>query len=273
MTEKKSFRIAVTGKGGVGKTTITGLILKYLIRKGLKPVLVIDADPSINLPDLVGVNFDDSIGGIRENGFDGKDLSVSKSDFFQYKAECAISECDDFDLLVMGRPEGPGCYCFVNNILRNVLDTISRNYRFVLMDCEAGLEHLSRRTTRDIDLLVLVVDGSRKSFLTAKTIVDLAGSLKTRIGRVCLVLNGSRGTDGKVTESWLNDLREFSDFEITVPNDPEVASFETEKKSILRIPDDSTAYKAMSEGMDKILPLKNNENSGIYRVPAKPEHA
>ena len=259
MTEKKSFRVAVTGKGGVGKTTITGLILKYLIRNELKPVLVIDADPSINLPDLVGMDFDDSIGGIRENGFDGKDLSVSKSDFFQYKAECAISECDDFDLLVMGRPEGPGCYCFVNNILRNVLDTISRNYRFVLMDCEAGLEHLSRRTTRDIDFLVLVVDGSRKSFLTAKTIVDLAGSLKTRIGKVFLVFNGSRGSGREIPARWREELKESAALNVTVPNDPHIAEYETEGKSILQLPDDSPAYTALAAGLDNALPKTENK--------------
>ena len=253
---KRSFRIAVTGKGGVGKTTTTGLILKYLIQHDLKPILAIDADPSINLPDLVGMVFDQSIGDIREEGFDGKDLSVSKGDFFQYKTECAISEGDAFDLLVMGRPEGPGCYCFVNNLLRNVLDTISKAYRYVLMDCEAGLEHVSRRTTRDIDLLFLVLDGSRKSFLTAKTIVGLARSLKTRVGKVCLVFNGSRGAGKEIPGERREELIKEADFHITVPNDPLIAEYETEGKSILQLPDDSPAYTALAGGLDSAL---NNE--------------
>jgi len=254
--KKRSFRIAVTGKGGVGKTTTTGLILKYLIQHDLKPVLAIDADPSINLPDLVGMGFEESIGDIREDGFNGKDPSVSKSDFFRYKTECAISEGDDFDLLVMGRPEGPGCYCFVNNILRNVLDIISKDYRYVLMDCEAGLEHVSRRTTRDIDLLVLVLDGSRKSFLTAKTIVGLAHSLKTSVGRIFLVFNGSRGSGREIPPRWREELAESAAFQVTVPNDPHIADYEAEGKSIFQLPDDSPAYTALAGGLDSALAVK-----------------
>lgn len=251
MTGKKgSFRIAVTGKGGVGKTTVTGLILKYLLQNDLTPVLAIDADPSVNLPDLVGMDFEESIGDIREEGFDGKALSVSKSDFFRYKAECAISEGDDFDLLVMGRPEGPGCYCFVNNILRNALDAISKDYRYVLMDCEAGLEHLSRRTTRDIDLLVLVLDGSRKSFITAKTIVGLARSLKTRVGGILLVFNGSRGSGREQDAPWRGELDGSADFHVTVPNDPRIAEYEKKGRSILQLPDESPAYAALSGALD-----------------------
>ena len=153
----------------------------------------------------------------------------------------------------MGRPEGPGCYCFVNNILRNVMDTLSKNYRYVLIDCEAGLEHLSRRTTQDIDLLVIVVDSSRKSFLTAQTIGDLATSLKIRIGKACLIINGSRRATVEIPGSWLRDLKGRQDFQITVPHDPQVASFEADKRSILQLPANSIAYRAMEKGMDRMI--------------------
>jgi CO dehydrogenase maturation factor len=184
--------IAVAGKGGVGKTTIAALIIQFLSRKGL--VLAIDADPAANLNQALGMTCDRTVGDIRE------DLSeevkkgtfsagITKKDFLDLKVEEALSESDHIDLLVMGRPEGPGCYCAVNNILRAIIDAIGNRYEYVVIDCEAGMEHISRQTTRDVDFLIIVTEPTMRSLNSAVGIKELIAEIRTRTDKILLVIN------------------------------------------------------------------------------------
>ncbi|MCX7661102.1 MAG: AAA family ATPase, partial [Candidatus Omnitrophica bacterium] len=144
-------KIAVSGKGGTGKTTISALIIRTLIEDKKIPILAVDADPNSNLYLSLGAKFNRTIADLREEVRDNTPSGFSKTDYFNLKLQEAISENNGFDLLVMGRPEGQGCYCSVNNLLREYLTRLSKNYPFVVIDCEAGLEHLSRRTSDDLD--------------------------------------------------------------------------------------------------------------------------
>jgi CO dehydrogenase maturation factor len=196
--------IAVAGKGGTGKTTVCAMIIRYLTRQGLGPVLAIDADPSSNLHLVLGLPLDDTetVGQIREEMLaqvqadssagvmaGGLVNGLSKHDYFDYHIRSIIVEGDDVDLLAMGRPEGPGCYCPANNALRLVVDRLSAQYSFVVMDNEAGLEHLSRRTTRNVEHLLIVTDPSQRGVVAARRIAELVTELKIEIGQTHLILN------------------------------------------------------------------------------------
>ena len=161
--------IAMAGKGGTGKTTLSALIIRYLQRKGLGPILAVDADPSSNLADALGLPVKQSLGTAREDFFETKGKlppGMTKETYLEMKLHEILVESQGLDLLVMGRPEGPGCYCYANNILRRHLDMLVKNYPFVVMDNEAGMEHLSRRTTQGVDHLLFLSDYSIKGIRT-----------------------------------------------------------------------------------------------------------
>jgi len=184
--------IAVAGKGGVGKTTISALLIQHLSRNGV--VLAIDADPATNLNQALGLELLETVGGIREKmdkEVKGGTFSpgVAKKDFLERRIRGALVESDKVDLLAMGRPEGPGCYCAVNNMLRAIMDDFAGNYDYVVMDCEAGMEHISRQTTRDIDVLITVSEPTMRSLSTAMAIKELITDLRTRTGKISLVIN------------------------------------------------------------------------------------
>lgn len=195
--------IALAGKGGVGKTTVAGLIIKYLITNQMTPVLGIDADPSSNLNIVLGVDLEWTVGDIREDMLEQVKESlatsgaaigslpggITKKEYLDYHIRSALVEGDQFDLIAMGRSEGPGCYCAVNHNLRLVIDTISRNYRFVVIDNEAGMEHLSRRTTRDVDHLIIVSDPSIRGLIAAERIAQFRNEMDIKIKNAYLVLN------------------------------------------------------------------------------------
>jgi CO dehydrogenase maturation factor len=196
--------IAVAGKGGTGKTTICALVIRALTRRKLGPVLAIDADPSSNLNLALGLPLDDhdTVGHIREDMLaqvqeqstagvmaGGLVSGLTKPDYFDYHIRSIVVEGDDIDLLAMGRPEGPGCYCPANNAMRLVLDRISSRYPFVVMDNEAGLEHLSRRTTRDVDHLLIISDPSQRGLVAARRVADLLDELNITVKQAHLILN------------------------------------------------------------------------------------
>ncbi|MFN2124961.1 MAG: AAA family ATPase, partial [Candidatus Promineifilaceae bacterium] len=178
--------IALAGKGGVGKTTVAGMIIKYLAQNRPGAVLAIDADPSSNLNMVLGLDLDWTVGDIREDllGQVKQSLSlggaamgtiaggVSKQEYLDYEVRSAVMEGDQVDLIAMGKPEGPGCYCAVNHNLREVIDAISSNYRYVVIDNEAGMEHLSRRTTRDVQYLFVVSDPTQRGLVAAERIAN-----------------------------------------------------------------------------------------------------
>ncbi|MBU4343193.1 MAG: AAA family ATPase [Candidatus Omnitrophica bacterium] len=187
-----AYTIAVAGKGGVGKTTVCAMLIQHLLTLD-RPILAVDADPNSNLNVLLGYQAKETISDIREAAKNLSSLSLSKSDFFNMRLEEIIVEGDDIDLLVMGRPEGPGCYCAVNNILREYLLRLGKNYKFVVIDNEAGMEHLSRRTANEIDKLLLVSDSTIVGLQSAISAFQTAKKAGLKIKETSLVINKSKG--------------------------------------------------------------------------------
>ncbi len=179
--------IAIAGKGGTGKTTVAALIIRWLSENKGRPILAVDADSNVNLNDLLGVPLKETIGNIREEMKD-KDRracpgGMTKQQFLEYKIQSSLVETRPFDLMAMGRPEGPGCYCYANNLLRDILQTLAANYAYVVIDNEAGMEHLSRRTRQTIDYLLIVSDPSTRGIATAGRISRLLSELDTRVDK------------------------------------------------------------------------------------------
>ena len=192
-----SFTIAITGKGGVGKTTLAGLMVNRLIAGSRQPVLAVDADPNTCLDTVLGVKIRQTIGGVREEARQavGKGLlaGVSKQELLELKISESLVEGADFDFLAMGRPEGPGCYCYANNVLKAALGAIAKNYPYVVLDNEAGLENLSRRIVQKVDLLVMVADPSIRGLETLRRLFALAREMDVAYGRLAIVVNRLRG--------------------------------------------------------------------------------
>jgi CO dehydrogenase maturation factor len=185
------FTISIAGKGGVGKTTIAALLIRDLCKRG-GSVLAIDADPNYNLGDKLGIKVERTIGALREEIMKTKDnlpAGVSKQELVEYQVRLALQEEDAFDLLTMGRQEGPGCYCFINSVLRSFVDAMASKYEYIVIDNEAGLEHLSRRTTIGSDLLFIVCDSSPVALQAAGRIARLADEMELKIRRKVLVVN------------------------------------------------------------------------------------
>jgi CO dehydrogenase maturation factor len=243
--------VAVVGKGGVGKTTVSALLLRRLLESDETPVLAIDADPSSCLGTALGIRVERTLADEREALRDGtgRPQSMSQADWLMLKTEEVLVEGTGFDLLTMGRPEGPGCYCFVNSIIRGTLDRLGRTYRHVLLDCEAGLEHLSRRTAGKPEALVCVVNRARMSAETIQrslgVFLELHGALPPRVD---LVLNGfEEGEPWAAEQAQLaaGGLASFSRV-VIVPTDSLVAEQEQAGRSQLDLNADSPAVQALS---------------------------
>jgi CO dehydrogenase maturation factor len=243
--------IAVLGKGGVGKTTVTALLLRRLIASGQTPVLAIDADPSSCLGSALGIRVERTLADEREalrNGV-GRPASLSQGEWLALKTDEALIECTGFDLLTMGRPEGPGCYCFVNNLIRGHLDRLGRTYRHQLLDCEAGLEHLSRRTAGRLDVLVCVVSRARMAAETIQRALGIYTELHGALPpHVHLVLNGF-----EQGEPWAAAQTQIAAGHIapygrvpTVPADPQVADRERAGHSLLALDPSAPAARALA---------------------------
>lgn len=250
-----SITIAVAGKGGTGKTTISGLIVRYLIKNQLTPILAIDADSNVNLNDVLGIEISATIGSIREEvreNIDSLPAGVPKEDYLQFKIQEILVEAKEFDLLSMGRPEGTGCYCYVNSILRRYIDTLSENYRFVVIDNEAGMEHLSRRTTRDVDYLFIISDPSPRGIETAARIRKLVDELKLRVSHTGFIVN--RVPEGRL-KPVLEELIAKKDLKLlgVVPTDKVIEEHDIAHKSVLELPGDSIAAKAIDEMLNRLL--------------------
>ncbi|MHC5038060.1 MAG: ATP-binding protein [Planctomycetota bacterium] len=246
----------MAGKGGVGKTTLSGLIVGALLRRREGAILAIDADPNACLADSLGVEVEQTLGAIRDEILVEKDRlppGLGKPQLVEMKTHQCIVEGEGFDLLEMGRTEGPGCYCYVNNLLREFVQKLEPNYRFVVMDNEAGMEHLSRRTARNVDHLLVVADGSLGSIRAAERIRDLVDELGIRTGTRHLVLN--RG--GSTSRGVLEGLPTIG----TVPMDPSVSRAEAEGTALLRLPETSPAPAAVSEMIDRLLAGGGEEGS------------
>jgi CO dehydrogenase maturation factor len=257
--------IALAGKGGVGKTTIAGMVIKYLVLNKPGPILAIDADPSSNLNMVLGLDLDWTVGDIREDMLaQVKKASVAtgaamgalaggmpKHDYLDYQVRSSLAEGDTFDLIAMGRSEGPGCYCAVNHNLREVIDSISRNYSYIVIDNEAGMEHLSRRTTRDVQHLLIVSDPTQRGIVAAERIAGFRNELDIRIEHSYLIINRLQGEIPPALEAEIKKL----DIPLlgTVKSDEELMAFEFSGKPLVALGDESPVYQSIAEMMDSIL--------------------
>ena len=242
--------IAVIGKGGVGKTTITSLLLRRLMESGQTPLLAVDADPSSCLGSSLGIALDKTLADTRETLRGGVDrpYSMTASEWLALRAEEAIVENTGFDLLTMGRPEGKGCYCFVNNLIREHLDRLARAYRHVLVDCEAGLEHLSRRTSGRPDALICVTNRSRMAAETIRRSLDLYknihGELPPRVDLMLNEFDGGEPLAAEMTAMAAGGAAPFSRI-LAIPRDPQVAAFESAGRSLLELSPATPAIAAL----------------------------
>lgn len=242
--------VSISGKGGSGKTTLTALLLKWLVENTEEIVLVVDADPATNLPDVLGVDLVRTVG---EASKDMKDRiekgtlspTVPKKDILEAWVFETLVEEERFDILAMGRSEGEGCYCFVNNVLTRILDTLTKNYSIALLDMEAGLEHLSRRTDRDVDAMLIVTDPSRMGFETARRIRDLAEEVHIAVKDIYLIGNRFSTEMEDLLAKASDDLG--LELAGSIPVDETVMSFNMTGKPLLDVPDDSPAYIAVEK--------------------------
>ena len=257
--------IALAGKGGVGKTTIAAMAIKYLVQNKPGPVLAIDADPSSNLNMVLGLELNWTVGDIREDmlvqvksslvaggaAMGSLPGGITKRDYLDHKIRSSLSEGEAFDLIAMGRSEGTGCYCAVNHNLREVIDSISKNYRYIVIDNEAGMEHLSRRTTRDVQHLLIVSDPTQRGIVAAERIASFRNEMDIRIEHAYLIINRLPGTLPTALQIGIDKL----DIPLlgTIPTDDELSKFEFSGKPLVELGNDSPVYQAVAGLMEKIL--------------------
>jgi CO dehydrogenase maturation factor len=257
--------IALAGKGGVGKTTTAAMVIKYLVQTQTGAILAIDADPSSNLNMVLGLDLDWTVGDIREDllvqvkksltagGAAMGSLSggMTKREYLDYEVRTSLAEGDQFDLIAMGRSEGAGCYCAVNHNLRDVIDSISKSYRYVIIDNEAGMEHLSRRTTRDVEHLLVVTDPTQRGLVAADRISGFRNEFDIDIENSHLILNRLNGTMPEALQTRIDEM------EIpllgTVPADSQLVEFEFNGRPLVELGDSSPVYQAVAGMMAKIL--------------------
>jgi CO dehydrogenase maturation factor len=240
--------IAITGKGGVGKTTISALLVKNLVARGYSPVLAVDADSNSCLDAALGVSVATTVGRAREEARSevGKNAGVSTKELLRLKIGQGLVEANGFDLIAMGRPEGEGCYCFANNVLKEVISEVSSQYPYVILDNEAGLENLSRRIVKEVDLMILVSDASNSGMQTLLRLYDLTIEMKMKYEKLALVINRLRSDKlpdriGEITEKTKANLV------IGLPDNEEVALFAEHSRNFLEIPESNPVYVKVGE--------------------------
>jgi len=248
--------IAISGKGGTGKTTIAALIIRWLSDHVTKSILAVDADSNVNLNDLLGVELRETVGGIREemrslvSNLPG---GMTKQQYLEYKIQASLVETPAFDLLAMGRPEGPGCYCYANNLLRDILRSLGSNYEFVVIDNEAGMEHLSRRTTQNIDHLLIVSDPMPRGIMAAGRISRLLQELETRIRAKYLILNrASHPLPDSVQELI---AKEGLSLVATIPEDEKLLKADQTRIAVWPLLPQTAAYGAIDPMLRKVILL------------------
>jgi CO dehydrogenase maturation factor len=248
-----SFRIAMAGKGGTGKTTVAALVLRYLVEHGKTPVLAVDADANSNLNEVLGLSLDHTVGEAREEMKKGSDMvGMTKDQLIEMRINQCLIEADGFDLISMGQPEGPGCYCAANNLVAHFMEVLSKNYPYILIDNEAGMEHMSRLTTKNVDLLLLVSDPSWRGIQAARRLKDLAQQLKIGVGRAALLVNRAvNGLSARAQEEIASQGLELAGL---IPQDPLVAEYDGEGRPTYTLPPDSAALQGVYALISRLLP-------------------
>ncbi|MDR2738304.1 MAG: AAA family ATPase [Treponema sp.] len=253
-----TYSIAMAGKGGVGKTTLCGLFLNYLAEKGKGPILAVDADPNSNLNEVLGVEKTLTLGDIREEIAKSEFVEknpippgMSKQEYANFRFSAALTEMDNYDMLVMGRTQGKGCYCFVNDLLRDQLQKYYQNYNYLIVDNEAGLEHISRGILPPVNLILLVSDCSRRGIQAAGRIAEMIEQLDFKANKVCLMVN--RAPAGKLEPGLLDEIAEQKLSLIgVIPMDESVYKYDADGKALVTLPEDSPIKKALEEIIQKL---------------------
>ncbi|MBN2654075.1 MAG: AAA family ATPase [Nitrospirae bacterium] len=250
------FTIAFAGKGGTGKTSLAGLTIKYLLKHNKQPILAVDADSNACLNEAIGVKVHATVGRLREESLDAvrsgsRPGGMAMEELFDYQVQQSLIESKGIDLMVMGRPEGPGCYCAANNIIRKYTDILSDKYPYVVIDNEAGMEHLSRRTTHAVDILLIVSDPTVKGLQTAKRINELVDELKLDIKKRVIIIN--RVADNRQDE--LQKLAESYGLQIgaMIPQDNDIADIDLKGRPVMQLRDEAVSYSALSVMLDDLL--------------------
>ncbi len=248
-----SFLIAMAGKGGTGKTTVAGMCLRYLVEHSLSPVLAVDADANSNFNEVLGLQVGHTVGEAREEmKKSGGLVDMTKDQLIEMRINQALVEADGFDLIAMGQPEGPGCYCAANHLVARFMEVLAKNYPYIIMDNEAGMEHMSRLTTNKVDLLVLVSDPSWRGIQAARRLKDLAQSLKVVAGRVVLIVN--RVTNALSPKSTSEIATQGLELAGVIPEDPLIAEFDSQGSPTYELPADSPALKGAYAIFSRLLP-------------------
>ena len=248
--------IAVAGKGGVGKTTVCGMLIDYLCKKNRGPVLVVDADANANLNEVLGVETETSLGQIREEIAQAErrgtiPKGMSKADYAEFKFSSALIEEDDFDMLVMGRTQGSGCYCYVNGMLKTQVDKYARNYSYLVMDNEAGLEHVARGTLPHVDTMLLISDCSRRGIQAVARIAEMIDELNLNPGQMGLIVNRAPDgvlEDGVKAEIEKHGLKLFG----VLPHDEAVYDCDCNGDPSAKLPDNDPMKTALKSVMQSI---------------------
>ncbi|MCP3940497.1 MAG: AAA family ATPase [Desulfobacteraceae bacterium] len=245
--------IAMAGKGGVGKTTVSALVTRYFVKLQKDPLLAIDADPNSNLGETLGLEIEKTVGDIRETFMkdpQGVPSGMDKINYLEMLMNQVLIEQKDFDLLVMGRQEGQGCYCMVNNILNRFADELEKNYKYLLVDNEAGMEHLSRRTSGRVDILLMVTDYALRGLRAVGRINEMLGDLKLDIKHKGLIVNRA---PEKLSQAFLDEVERIGvPILCTIPEDDNLLEFDMAQRSLLELGDDSKAVKAVEDMMRKV---------------------
>ena len=250
------YTIAVAGKGGVGKTTTCGMIIDYLCAKKNGPVLVVDADANSNLNEVLGVEVETSLGQIREEMAQAElkgtiPPGMTKAEYAEFKFNSALVEEDDFDMLVMGRTQGKGCYCYVNGVLKTQVDKYARNYSYIVMDNEAGLEHVARGTLPHVDTMLLISDCSRRGVQAVARVAEMVQEMNLNPGQMGLIINrapGGKLDDGVKVEIEKHGLRLFG----VLPQDEAVYRCDCDGEPSAKLPENDPMKVALKGIMQSI---------------------
>ncbi len=248
--------IAMSGKGGVGKTTVSALMMRYFTNNLNSPLLAIDADPNSNLGETLGLDIEKTVGDIRENFMrdpQGVPSGMDKILYLEMLMNQVLIEQKNFDLLVMGRQEGQGCYCMVNNILNRFADELEKNYKYLLVDNEAGMEHLSRRTSGKVDMLLMVTDYALRGLRAVGRINEMLGDLKLDVKNKGLIVNRAPET---LSQTFLDEVEKIGvPIVCIIPDDKNLLEFDMERKSMLELPSDSPAVIAIDKMMKEKIAI------------------